>query len=496
MYLMIAVVGVRVFALGRAAFRYAERIALHDSAFRMLANLRPRIFAKLIPFSPAGLAGASKGDILSKITADVDELQNLPLRVISPLAQSVFVALISVVGLALLLPSAAIALLVALILSFFVALPISALASRKADTSSAATKSKLSEQTIELLENQKLWQSLGWLPAKTAELLATDSKLRRIQGANSKAVGIGQSIFSILATAATVATSFFGAQSVADGKNPAVLLASFALLPLAVFDVISASQATLSAWQKFKNSADRLNELLERQVPAELREVSGTTLVGKIKSVELRNLYVGYPGAESTLHNFNLKVQAGETLAVYGPSGAGKTTAALVLANLLGVRRGEYLINDSPANTFDIESLRERIGYLEQTPTIFMGTVRANLLVAKPNAEDVELELVLHSVGLSETFKLREGLDTQLGDRGVLISGGEAQRLALARALLKGFDLLILDEPTANVDQAQGLELVRDLLQIAKKDEGRSIVLITHDVNLGSLADRSIEISQ
>jgi len=496
MYLMVAVVGVRGFALGRAAFRYGERISLHDSAFRMLAALRPRIFEKLIPFSPAGLAGNKRAEVLSKLTSDVDELQNLPLRVISPLAQSLFVSVLTVIGMSLLLPSAALVLAATLLIAFVVALPASALASKRADDSMASTKAQLNVQLIEILENQELWHSLGWLQHKTKAIAATDLALSKAVTRNSFAIGFGQALFSLLATLATLGTTFFGAQAVSEGQQPGVLLALFALVPMAVFDVLSASQASISAWQKYAQSADRVNQLLERKLPEELAEAAGQLELGPIETLQLKNAEIGYPNAPSTVSNLDLQISQGETLLIHGVSGAGKTTAALTLANLLNVRSGEYLINGVPADEFAAHEIRNRIGYLEQNPTIFKGTVRANLLVAKPEAEDVELELVLHTVGMSGTFKNREGLDTQLGERGVLISGGEAQRLALARALLKGFDVLILDEPTANVDQEMAFELVSDLLQIAKRQTGRAVILITHDEQLGKLTQKSIAISR
>ena len=303
-------------------------------------------------------------------------------------------------------------------------------------------------------------------------------------------------MFSLLATVATVASTFLGSQAVVSGDQPGVLLALFALVPMAVFDVLAASQASISAWQKYVKSADRVSELLNRDVPSELSESPGSLPMTNFESLELQRVSVGYPGAADTLEDFNLKLDAGETLLIQGPSGVGKTTIALVLANLLNVRKGQYLINGVAAQDYDVDELRNRIGYLEQNPTIFKGTVRANLLVAKPDAQDVELELVLHTVGMSETFIGRQGLDTEIGERGVLISGGEAQRLALARALLNGFDVLILDEPTANVDQALAFDLVKDLLAIAKRQPDRAIVLITHDEQLGKLAQRSIRLSR
>jgi ATP-binding cassette subfamily C protein CydC len=207
------------------------------------------------------------------------------------------------------------------------------------------------------------------------------------------------------------------------------------------------------------------------------------------------NAAARYPGASApAIKNVNLVLTAGETLALQGNSGSGKSTIANVLMNFLNLDRGEYLINGLPAELYSSESLHQTLGYLEQNPTIFMGTVKVNLLLAQPAASDEELKSVLQRVGIWQMFESREGLDTELGERGVFISGGEAQRLALARALLADFEVLIVDEPTSNVDQETGLGLVKDLLQIARQGSNRAILLITHDSELAQLADRAIKI--
>ena len=171
-------------------------------------------------------------------------------------------------------------------------------------------------------------------------------------------------------------------------------------------------------------------------------------------------------------------------------SGSGKTTIALALLRFLELSSGRYQINGSDVADYSESSIRETIGLVEQDPTIFLGTVRANLLIARPMANDLELWNALRRVGLERLFANRQGLDTELGERGVLISGGEAQRLALARALLANFAVLVLDEPTANVDQVSARNLVSDLLAAAKLNSNRAIVLITHDVELAKLADK------
>lgn len=494
MYLMIAVVGVRGFALGRAAFRYGERILLHDSSFRMLAMVRPRVFEKLIPFSPAGLSAVNRGQALARVVVDVDELQNLPLRVISPLTQAVGVSVLTVVGLALLLPAAATILAVTLLAAFCLALPLSGWLGKGAESSKARVNARLAEQSLEILENHDVWLAYGWLSKKRDQINQTEKQLTRINRSSSISTGAGQALFTLLTTIATLGTAWVGAGAVATGLQPGILLAVFTLLPLAVFDVVANAQPAVSAWHRFIASAKRVDELLEQPVPAIIDPASGKLLVSKFKSLKFENVDLSYPTGPVVVRGFSFTLREGETLVLRGPSGSGKSSVALAVARFLEPVGGSVYLNDIPISDYQLDSVRAHIGYVEQDPAIFMGTLKDNLLIAKSTATDTELFEALDKVGLSRTFELREGLHTQLGERGVLISGGEAQRVALARALLADFEVLILDEPTANVDQATAVELVNDLLQAAKQRSDRAVIIITHDEQLSSFADRVLDL--
>lgn len=494
MYLMIAVVGVRGFALGRSVFRYGERVLLHDSAFRMMADLRPRIFSTLIPFSPAGLGEGRYGEKIARIVNDVDELQNFPLRVVSPMVQSIGASILTVLGLAILVPEGAVILALALIAAFLIAIPLSGWIGSKSESSRAPIGAHLSANTVEMLENHDVLLAYGWLPDRQAEIQTLESKLSSISKKSALSAGVGQAIFSLLMTVATIGVTWVGAKSVIDGSQPGVLLALFALLPLAVFDVAASAQPVASAMQRFITSAQRVSELINRPLSKVISPDSGEKTMDEFKSIEFKNVALGYPGSDPVVSNFSIQIKAGESICLQGPSGSGKSTVALAIARFLSPQAGQIVINGINADYFSTDSWRSTIGYVEQNPTIFLGTVRANLLLAKPTATDLEMQAVLTKVGLETTFGNREGLETELGERGVFISGGEAQRLALARALLADFCVLILDEPTANVDAMSAEQLVRDLLGAAKSDGQRTVILITHDSTLGALADRVVKL--
>ncbi|WP_296646423.1 thiol reductant ABC exporter subunit CydC [Rhodoluna sp.] len=489
MYLSIAVVGVRGFAVGRSAGRYAERILLHDSAFKMLKLERPRILEKLIPFAPAGMP--DRGATISRLVNDVDELQNLPIRVIAPVVQSMVVSILAVFGVMLLLPSAALVLLSTLLASFFLAFPLSAWASARADSTSAKTKSELVSLSIDTLERLEVLQTYGWLPQRLEEIKSTDHRLAAQANRTAVAAGIGQSLVSALSGISVFGMAYFGAKSVDSGHNPGVTLAVFALLPLAVYEIVQAAQPAISAFNRYRAAAKSLSRFIDHQIPVELDVPEGELTLDKIQSIELRGVTANYPGGPSVLRGFNIKLARGEKLLLHGNSGTGKSTIANILVKFLAPSAGEYLINGKPASIFSSDSVRKLIGLIEQNPVIFIGSVRDNLVLANNEAQDSELVKVLVKVGLWQMFVQREGLDTQLGERGVFISGGEAQRLAVARALLANFEVLIMDEPTANVDRATAAPLVKELLEAGS---GKTILLITHDSELGSLTNRSLHL--
>jgi ATP-binding cassette subfamily C protein CydC len=483
LYLNMVIVGVRGFALGRAFFRYTQRLSLHDATFRLQTQLRPRIFSAVAPLAPAGLKGVSRGNLSSQVINDVEEIQNLGVRVVAPLIQSLVVSAASVIALALLAPTTAAwrILLEALLASAAIALPASAFWNRRQVKRAIDAREQLHAQTLEYVENLDLLKAYGWDAVKLADFTSLDKSLARSQSRFAFTAGFGSAIFSLFSTLAVCYLALAGAHGVEDGTLDRRMLAVLALLPMAVFEIFAQLQTAVFSGQRYSPSARRVDALLSSVVPGVAEPSAGPTDLGKVESIDLTDASFCYPDSKMTIGPVTFSVRAGNSLALTGPSGAGKTTLAYGLAGFLRANAGSVAINGRPINEYSEASLRARIGYLEQSPTIFNASLKANLLIGKPAATDAELWEAIEQVGLRETFENREGLDTILGERGSSVSGGEAQRIALARALLANFQVLIFDEPTANVDGERADQLWTDFLAIARDSESRISIFIAHD---------------
>ena len=313
----------------------------------------------------------------------------------------------------------------------------------------------------------------------------------------SRAAGAGltAAVVSVLAGAATLFAALAGVLALSAGRLDAPTLAVVALLPLAVFEVFGTVPLALGARRQVRASADRLAAIASPEPPAGI-PVDGPhpfrlDMTG-VPAVELDGLSAHWPGTTAdVLSDITLTLAPGERVVLSGPTGAGKTAIAQVLTRLLDYR-GSLRIGGAEARSLRQDDVREMIGLCEQHPYLFDSDLRQNLLFARDTATDEDLLAVLDRVGLAEWAAARGGLDASVGERGALVSGGQAQRIALARAILAGFPVLIVDEPTANVDAAVGERIVRDILTTAAED-GRTVLLISHTPVPDALVTRHVQ---
>ncbi|RYJ30394.1 transport ATP-binding protein CydCD [Streptomyces sp. L-9-10] len=478
LYLMVAVTATRAFGIGRAVFRYTERIVSHDAVLRMLADLRVSVYRRLERIAPAGLRETRRGDLLSRLVADVDELQDYWLRWLLPVGSALLVGAGAVGFTAWLLPEAG-AVLAGGLLVAGVGVPLlSAARTRRAERRLAPARGLLATRVADLLSGIAELTVAGALTRRMRGTREADGTLTAIASRGASANALGGGLTALVCGLTVAAAAYVGVGALADGRLAGVELAVVVLTPLAAFEAVTGLPLAVQYRQRSRRSAERVCEVLDAPVPVREPERPAAPPVSPFP-LEVRGLAARYPGQRrDALSGFDLTLTAGKRVAVVGPSGSGKTTLAQVLLRFLDAREGDCRLGGTDTAALDGDTVRRFVGLCAQDAHLFDSSVRENLRLARTDATEDELRDALRRARLLDWVDtLPAGLDTLVGEHGARISGGQRQRLALARALLADFPVLVLDEPAEHLDLATADALTTDLLAAT---EGRTTLLITH----------------
>ncbi|GAA2297518.1 thiol reductant ABC exporter subunit CydD [Streptomyces caniferus] len=484
LYLMVAVTATRAFGIGRAVFRYAERLVAHDAVFRMLAEVRVAVFRRLERLAPAGLTERSRGDLLSRLVADVDAGQDYFLRWLLPVGAAVLVGAGTVGFTGWLLPEAGAILAVGLLLAGVGVPVLSGALARRAERQLAPARGRLATRVVDVLTGTAELTVAGALPARTESVRRADRELTRIASRSATVAGTGAGLSALLCGLTVAAAAVAGVQAVHAGRLAGVALAVVVLTPLAAFEAVAGLPLAVQYRRRTRHAAERVFEVLDAPVPVQEPAVPADTPETPFP-LAVRDLTARHPGADRpALDGVGFTLTAGHRLAVVGPSGSGKTTLAQVLLRFLDRESGSYLLGGTDARTVDGDAVRRLVGLCAQDAHLFDSSLRENLKLARRDRRDTSADAdrdlwdALGRARLAHWVRgLPDGLDTMVGEHGARLSGGQRQRLALARALLADFPVLVLDEPAEHLDLATADALTADLLAAT---EGRTTVLITH----------------
>ena len=484
--LTVAIVAVRGLAVGRGVFRYLERLTSHDVAFRVLADVRMAIYRRLEGLAPAGLAAFRSGDLLARLISDVDATQDLFIRGVGPPLAAALVGAGAVTACLFIFVPAAGVLALGLVTAGVVVPALAVAASRRAARVTAPARGELGATLTDLLSGAAELHAFGAQDSGLAAVTAADRQLTSLARRSATAAGLGSGLMAAVSGLAVWGVLVLGVAAVADGTLTRVPLAVVTLTALAAFEAVTALPAAALQLGEARASARRIGAVLDTPDPVRDPGTPRPLPAGPVR-VRMRGVQVRYqPDGPLALDGFDLDLEPGRRVALVGPNGAGKSTVAAVLLRFWDPAGGAVTLAGASGDPdgaslagYAADDVRTVIGGCPQDPHIFDATVRDNLRLARPGAGDDELAAAAAAARLLPWIQsLPRGWDTRVGSRGAAMSGGERQRLALARALLADPDLLILDEPTAHLDPEAGCALTADLLAATA---GRSTLLITHD---------------
>jgi ATP-binding cassette subfamily C protein CydC len=473
--LQIAVVGVRFFGLARGIFRYLERYVSHEVTFRLLAGFRVWFYRAIEPLAPARLAAYHSGDLLSRVVADVEQLEHLYVRMIGPpiVAMAMTGTLWLLFG--VINVSAAIILVAGLAAAGWGIPLLTQWLSHRTGQRLVTVQAELQVQLLDGLQGMAELTALGQLAPHTEGLHKLSREVLILQRRMSNIVGLHDSLMGLFMNLTVLAVLIAIIPDVTEDRMNGVFLSVLTLGIMAAFEAVWPLPAAFHQYSQTAAAGKRLMELIDAE--PSLTPTAAPSPVIQHHAIQFSNIEFQYDQA-SVLKNFHLEISDGARIAIVGPSGAGKSTLAKLLFRWYEPQAGQILFGGQPLDAFAPEDLPQLITYLPQHPHLFNGTIEENLRMGNPNATAEEIDQCTQWALIDDFIRrLPQQRQTRIGEQGLQLSGGERRRLALARGLLRKTPILILDEPSADLDLGTEQQLFQNLWT---QPVAQTIILITH----------------
>ncbi|RFA35781.1 thiol reductant ABC exporter subunit CydC [Virgibacillus dokdonensis] len=473
--LMLVIASVKLLSFIRAFSRYGERYVSHRGTFTMLSQLRMAFYEKLEPLAPGIFQKYRSGDLLSRIVGDVESLQNLFLRVVYPPIVLALVFMSTIFFTMFYSIETAVILFVGFLLTAIVIPAIFAARQRTIDSKVRLKRAALSTEVTELLygfRDLKIYQQLD---DKEQQLLQASDAYITEQEQEEKTTLFNQSLNQFVSLLVTVAVLAVGAYLIDTGELDGIFFAMLIMITLTVFEDAPAMAVFPIHFNDSRRSAKRLFSIIEQKDGQEQEHVSVAKMltINEPPEITLENVGFTFTGEERrAVQQVDVHLPSGSKTALVGASGSGKSTLMQLMLHLVTPEQGRIMINGIELAHVDEESIWQLANVVLQENHFFYGTIRDNLLLANDTATDEELQSILAMVQL-EHFHLED----KVYERGENLSGGEKQRLAIARAMLKGGSFWVLDEPTSSLDAVTEQAIYDHLFRQAADD---TVVLISH----------------
>jgi len=481
--LQVAIVGVRFFGIARGVFRYSERLTSHNVTFRLLARLRTWFYRALEPLAPARLMQYRSGDLLSRIVADVETLENFYVRVIAPPLVATIVAAGMMIFLGWYdLHLAWVYLAFTLVLGIGVPL-LSWILSRRSGSELVSRRAALQARLVDGIQGLADVLVFGRGADYSERLVADGKACSQTQRHLASLTGFSGALTTLLVNLGMLAVLALAIPQVVTGQVSGVMLAVLTLSALSGFEAVMSLPLAAQTLSSSMQAARRLFEVVDAQ--SAVRESLSVRHAAFFESsdipheLQITDLTFSYPGqSQPAVQDISFRLTPGKRIAIVGPSGAGKSTLVNLLLRYWDYSQGRILLDGCDFHEFPQEDVRALVSVISQRTYFFNDTIRQNLLLARPTATGSEIENAAQRAQIHAFIAgLPKGYETIIGERGFRLSGGERQRLAITRAFLKNAPIFLLDEPTANLDPLTERNLLDMFFSLT---QGQSLLLITH----------------